>query len=270
MTRLHRVLKRPGYYSRRLARIGLWKLSGIWGQKSFYLQGRMDIHPSSLWYNPDFIQHFGGFAIPGEPVERACTPLEAWDTVRQDMLVLLLRSVITRKIEGCFAELGVYKGLTARLIHHYVPERPLHLFDTFRGFTMRGSVQEQKATGVRVSGQQFADTSIESVRQFVSAQNDHIYYHQGYFPESVPRDLLGERFAFVHIDADLYDPIMAGLAFFYPRMSGGGLMVVHDYNAWIGARTAVEEFMADKPEVVIPMPDKSGSCVIVKSKPIRD
>ena len=60
------------------------------------------------------------------------------DTVRRDMLVLLLRDLIERRVPGDMAELGVYKGLTARLIHHYAPERTLHLYDTFQGFDPRG------------------------------------------------------------------------------------------------------------------------------------
>jgi O-methyltransferase len=72
-------------------------------------------------------------------------------------------------------------------------------------------------------------------------------------------------FAFVHLDADLYDPIMAGLQFFYPRVAKGGIIVVHDYNSWPGARRAVDVYFQDKPEVPVPMPDKSGSVVIVRT-----
>jgi O-methyltransferase len=68
----------------------------------------------------------------------------------------------------------------------------------------------------------------------------------------------------VHLDADLYEPILEGLKFFYPRMPKHGMILVHDYNAWIGARKAVDDFFSDKPELVIPMPDKSGSALIVK------
>ena len=264
MRKIARVLRKPRHYARRLGQLGLLRLSTLWGQKSFYLQGRMDIHESSFWYNPDFIDRFGGYAIPDDHSQRHVIKMDAWDTVRQDMLILLLRSVIFRSVPGSFAELGVYKGATARLIHHYAPERALYLFDTFEGFTERGHREEALATGSQVSANHFSDTSIEMVTRFVRVQNGNVKFIPGYFPDSIPDGLHAMKFAFVHIDADLYSPIMAGLKFFYPLMSVGGMIVVHDYNAWIGARTAVDEFMADKPEILVPMPDKSGSAVIVK------
>ena len=39
------------------------------------------------------------------------------------MTILLLRSILERNIKGELAELGVWKGYTAKLIHCYVPER---------------------------------------------------------------------------------------------------------------------------------------------------
>jgi O-methyltransferase len=179
------------------------------------------------------------------------------------MLILLLRTVIDHAVPGVFAEVGVYKGLTARLIHHYAPERPLHLFDTFEGFTERSAAAELQSH--RQSASLFSDTSLESVKAFVNQRNENVQFHKGFFPESIPSSLLEETFAFVHLDADLYDPIAKGLSFFYPRLSRRGMLVVHDYNSWPGARKAVDEFFRDKLELPIPMPDKSGSVLIVKS-----
>jgi hypothetical protein len=47
-------------------------------------------------------------------------------------------------------------------------------------------------------------------------------------------------------------------------MNTGGYILVHDYNAWIGARKAVDEFFSTRKEIPIPMPDKSGSALIQK------
>jgi len=180
------------------------------------------------------------------------------------MLILLLRTVIEQKVPGAFAELGVYKGMTARLIHHYAPERTLHLFDTFEGFTERSAVTELRKLGH--STRLFSDTSLEQAQRFIGGPSATVMFHKGFFPESIQAAaaLHAETFAFVHLDADLYDPTMDGLRFFYPRMPRRGILLVHDYNAWPGARRAVDEFFADKPELPIPMPDKSGSVVIAK------
>lgn len=236
----------------------------LFRSSAVYVQGKMDIDPKGFWHNPEFVSATGGYHIPGDKIRRAVLNLEPWDTVRRDMLILLLRKIVERQVPGDLAELGVYKGSTARLIHHYVPERTLHLFDTFSGFDERDVGRERQKTGLAADQKAFSDTSIELVLRNVQRLNNNIEVHPGFFPQSVPGPLKEKKFAFVHLDADLYDPIMAGLEFFYPRSAQGGIIVVHDYNSWPGARRAVDLFFQDKPEVPIPMPDKSGSAVIVK------
>jgi O-methyltransferase len=228
---------------------------------SFRLEPQMDIHPSSLWHDSAFTDQFGGFQLPGEP-PRTIVDLEPWDTVRRDMLVLLLRDLIERRVPGDIAELGVYKGLTAKLIHHYAPEKTLHLYDTFQGFDIGDVAREASVSRRKPAQNHFSDTSPDAVLRHIAPKSCRVHVHPGFFPESVPECEHGLRYCFVHLDADLYAPIMAGLEYFYPRMERCGLIVVHDFNAWPGARRAVMEFFADKPEIPLPMPDHSGSAVI--------
>jgi O-methyltransferase len=248
----------------KLAKSILKKFTPLLKNTAFFMQGQMDINPRSRWYNRELEQQTGGFFPRDDRNGRRILDLEPWDCPRRDMLVLLLRTVVEQGIDGDMAELGVYKGSTARLIHHYLPEKPLHLFDTFEGFTERSVVAEKGHTEFATKGHKFSDTSLEGVKSFVDQQNDNVQFYKGYFPDSLPTDLASRQFAFVSLDADLYEPTFEGLKFFYRRMSTHGLLVVHDYNAWIGARTAVDEFFADKPEMPIPMPDKSGSALIVR------
>jgi len=104
----------------------------------YFLQGRMDIDSYSCWHNNEFIREFGGF-LPkvSDNNQRKIVDTCSYDLVRRDMIILLLRTVLENEIKGEIAELGVYKGETARLIHHYLPERFLNLFDTFEGFAKK-------------------------------------------------------------------------------------------------------------------------------------
>jgi O-methyltransferase len=240
------------------------RLSRIWRETPFFIQGQMDIHPSSPWHNADFMALTGGFFPRGSVADRRMLDHECWDGVRRDMLILLLRSVEERKVEGSFAELGVYRGGTARLIHHYAPERRLHLFDTFSGFDDRDGAKDKSLTNT-VDTTLFRDTNLELARSSIGLLNGNVHFHKGFFPETFTPELRKEGFAFVHLDADLYEPMLAGLKNFYPLLSRGGIIVAHDYNAWIGSRKAVDEFCAETGIIPIPMPDKSGSCVILKS-----
>lgn len=264
MSGLSKLIRNPAKYVPIARKAALLPLCRLFQGTSLYLQGQMDIHPRSRWYNDNFVDATGGLYPKADTVERQICNLEPHDNTRRDMLVLLLRTIVEKNIQGDFAELGVYKGHTAKLIHYYAPDRQLHLFDTFEGFTDRAATSEANKTNYELSGDLFSDTSLKGVQDYIRAKNGNIVYHQGFFPDSVPADLQSARFAFAHLDADLYEPIAAGIRFFYPRLVKHGVLLVHDYNAWLGSRKAVDEFFADKSELPVPMPDKSGSVLIIK------
>lgn len=257
---IQKVLADPKRMMRLAPKVLLQRCTRYFHNTSFRLQGQMDIHPLSRWHDVPFVERFGGFQLNGS--HRDVLDLEPWDSVRRDMLILLLRDVLERNLPGEIAELGVYEGSTAKLIHHYAPEKRLHLYDTFAGFDQRDIKVEATANSREVASTDFSRTSVERVRQHIAPKNDNVFFHPGFFPESVPASLDGVRYCFVHLDADLYAPILAGLEYFYSRMERGGLIVIHDYNSWPGARQATMDFFSDKGDMPIPMPDKSGSAVV--------
>jgi O-methyltransferase len=243
----------------------LLRVSPLFLKTGFFLQGQMDIHPRSYWHTASLCSTTGGFFPKESSVERTLVDVEPWDQVRRDMIVLLLRSILERRIEGDLAELGVWKGYTAKLIHHYIPERSLHLFDTFAGFDKRDLSAEMNHTGHHIGNRDFSDTSVDVVLKYIQPVRDTVICHPGFFPESISAADGEKKYAFVHLDADLYEPIMAGLRFFYERMMSGGFILLHDYNAWPGVRKAADEFCSEARQIIIPFPDKSGSALIVKS-----
>ncbi|MEZ0374093.1 MAG: TylF/MycF/NovP-related O-methyltransferase, partial [Candidatus Sericytochromatia bacterium] len=57
------------------------------------------------------------------------------------------------------------------------------------------------------------------------------------------------------------------LKYFYPRMSPGGVIIVHDYNhIWEGVRQAIHAFAPDIPEALVEVPDRQGSVMILRQK----
>lgn len=269
LTRLSRavhLLLHPSEFVRRLNGLRLERKISNAAKNPFFMQSQMDINQKSNWYAKEFINQTGGYLVAGDSINRVVETLEPWDIVRRDMIILLLRSIVVRKVMGNLAELGVYKGLTARLIHHYLPERTLHLFDTFSGFDKKDLVIELSKTGVERNGAQFSDSSLDEVVLNIEKRNDNVNIYKGHFPESIPVELHAQRFAFVHIDVDLYEPTLTGLNFFYNKLSEGGCLLVHDYNAWIGVRKAVDEFCQKNQCIALPMPDKSGSALIIKGR----
>jgi O-methyltransferase len=185
------------------------------------------------------------------------------DKVRFYTFWLQIERLKKNRVLGSFAELGVYKGITANMIFEMDKSRILHLFDTFEGFS-ETDLQHENVQGGKYTTKEFSDTSAESVKKYING-GESIVFHKGYFPETA-KGLENETFAFVNIDADLYLPTIEGLKFFYPRLSPGGVIFIHDYNHnWEGARKAVDEFSGTIPESIVELADWQGSAMIVKN-----
>jgi O-methyltransferase len=145
------------------------------------------------------------------------------------------------------------------------PVRTFHLFDTFEGLPSE-DLKIETGEAATYSNENFKDTSIAKVRKYVGGDTDKVIIHSGYFPGSAA-GLENEIFAFVSLDADLYNPTLEGLKFFYPRLSPGGIILIHDYNyKWEGLKKAVDEFCTTIQEVPVLVPDLFGSVMIVKSR----
>lgn len=183
----------------------------------------------------------------------------SWDPIRYGSIALAINSISREKIEGSFAEFGVFRGETSRFIHLLAPEKNFYLFDTFEGFPKE--YLEDKNEEKR-----FKNTKLEIVKKNIGELNN-IFIRKGIFPATT-KGLETEIFAFVYLDADLYVSILEGLKFFYPRVSRGGYLFIHDYNnpqeSNAGVLRAVREFMADKKEKILEIPDILGSVVFRK------
>lgn len=158
-----------------------------------------------------------------------------------------------KNVPGDMAELGVASGASAKMISARAPERTLHLFDTFEGLP---DPSEQDSS--RFNNKQYRYT-LDEVQEYLKGAN--VIFHKGLFPNST-KGISGIQFAFVHLDADLYESTKAGLEWFYPRLNKGGILISHDYDTSAGVNQAFEEFFTGKPE---PYFDLVGSqCMFVK------
>jgi len=186
------------------------------------------------------------------------------DLVRLCLFVENARQLERDGIEGSIAELGVYKGTTAKVLHTLLPQRRLFLFDTFEGFDAHDLAYERDRGN---AAGEFKDASYDGVRAFLG-DSPMITLCPGHFPATTTAIPASERFALVHLDADLFKPTLDALHFFYPRVVPGGLFIIHDYSsqAWPGIAAAVDEFFQDKPESLVLVPDKSGTAMIRKHK----
>lgn len=185
------------------------------------------------------------------------------DKTRFYALWLNLKKIEKQQIPGDIAEFGVYKGDTAKLMHQMLPDRKIFLFDSFSGLPHQVIKEDCDGT-IRPQTVKFDNTSPQQVLKYING-NENIVLKEGVFPETT-KGLENNFFAFVHIDADLYQSTIDGLQFFYPRLSPGGIIIIHDYNHdWQGVKKAVDEFETSIPENFIELPDMYGSVILIKN-----
>lgn len=185
------------------------------------------------------------------------------DRIRFYNIWLQIEQLKKNNIAGASAEVGVYKGKTAKIIHLCDPKRELHLFDTFDGFPEQDLLDE-KGKAATYTQRHFSDTSKEKVSTYLG-DHPNIHFHEGYFPDTA-NSLKEKKFAFVNLDADLYKPTQAGLEFFYKRLSPGGIIMVHDYNSdWPELMRAVDQFCVNIPEQKILIGDADSSVMIIRN-----
>lgn len=184
--------------------------------------------------------------------------------MRIGVLRLLAEQIIERNVPGDVAEVGVYRGDFAAMINSSFRSRTLHLFDTFTGFPAQDVQIEQENGLSGAKTGDFSETDQEMViRKMIYPER--LVLHKGYFPETFS-PCENTAFAFVSLDVDLYAPTKAALTLFWPRMSPGGCIMVHDYNStqFSGAGKAVREFCEQENVYPVPICDLHGSVVLIK------
>ena len=156
-------------------------------------------------------------------------------------------------LQGDLAEVGVYQGVSARVLCEAKGDRVLHLFDTFEGLPEPSGFER-----TLLAKSQF-ECELDSVRKFLE-KYDKVKYYKGVFQEA-SKSVEELRFSFVHFDVDLYESTLDCLRFFYPRMVPGGVIISHDYSVLEGVKRAFDEFFHTSPERVIDLP--TTQCMVL-------
>jgi hypothetical protein len=211
-------------------------------------------------YNPHLIWH-----RDAEFIKLWARFPEATPGITERRYILLSAAQSVRNVQGDTAECGVYRGASSFLIlaSQEGTGKIHHIFDSFSGLSEPekfDSIVNDEMVDQWKKNDLAAPSDI--VRRNLAAY-EAVQFYAGWIPERF-REVEHRRFSFVHIDVDLYRPTLDSLAFFYPRMNSGGLIICDDYgfSTCPGAKTAFDEFLADKPERVIHA--TTGQAILVK------
>ncbi len=155
---------------------------------------------------------------------------------------------------GSMAEVGVYQGDFAMHMNRLFPDNTLYLYDTFMGFSDADLDRPEEDGSEMKNYKHYAETSEEIVLNKM-VNRDSCVICKGLFPDTAKGQ--DEKYSFVNLDADLYNPILEGLKYFYPRMAGGGVIFIHDYfnPNCPGVKQAVREFVDEYKIGFVPLGD---------------
>jgi asparagine synthase (glutamine-hydrolysing) len=93
----------------------------------------------------------------------------------------------------------------------------------------------------------FEDVRAAFARHGVPVDGSKVMLVKGLFEETWPTVAVGS-IALAHIDCDWYDPVKFCLDVCADKLGEGGIVIIDDYNDYGGCRTAVDEFLAARPD----------------------
>lgn len=230
-----RTLLRRFYVLKRIASVLLPEYRFKWPQMAW-------------WDDSDFNAYLGKFR-----------ELDGNNSDRRYAVNQLLR--LTLGVEGDTAEVGVFEGAMSWLILQAGEgRRQHHVFDSFEGLSKPEPVDGSHWTPGALA------CAEDVVHRNLSPFKGCFKTYKGWVPDRF-QEVGAQRFSFVHIDVDLYEPTSASLEFFYPRMQPGGVIVCDDYNftSCPGATKACDDFLATRPEKMIGL--SAGGGFLIKGAP---
>jgi len=170
--------------------------------------------------------------------------------------------VVANDIPGDLVECGVWRGgasmmaaLTLRSLG--VEDRRMYLYDTFAGMTepeavdasyLGESARETWRRNERDGYNAWCYGSLDDVRENMGRTGyptERIEYVEGPVEATIPATV-PERIAILRLDTDWYSSTRHELEHLYPRLVEGGVLIIDDYGYWVGARKAVDEYIAEK------------------------
>jgi O-methyltransferase len=180
---------------------------------------------------------------------------------------LIQNHVFKNKIPGHFAECGCFRGhssyVIATLLKQQSFQNTFWIFDSFEGISKKTPI-DNKGEGAGVP-QDFLKAPLENLKK-VLEPFPFVSIHKGWIPEVFETaPIATEKFAFLHVDVDLYEPTKECLDYFFSKMSPGGVIFISNYNVshWPGSIQAVDEFVANNRTAFF-LKNQIEGCVIVK------
>lgn len=199
-------------------------------------------------------------------------PFTKSTTQRLTSMADALSIIEQENIPGDVVECGVWRGGNIMLARIMAPNRTCWAYDTFDGMTEPDHKLDVKPDGWRAidrwkakadNGHKWNAVSLQEVQDhFISIGLDfqNIHFVEG--PVELSLDIVSPmRISILRLDVDWYLPTKVAMKKLYPRLSGGGFLIVDDYGHWMGCRKAVDDYFG---HFVPPFHDADYSCRVFR------
>lgn len=162
-------------------------------------------------------------------------------------------------IEGAIVECGVWRGgsmmaiaETLMALHSF--DRELFLFDTYEGMPPPGKVDQDwrgnfasdlMSSQDKLTSNVWAVADLHDVKENMKSTGypmDNITLVKGRVEDTIP-EYAPNDIAILRLDTDWYESTYHELVNLYPRVVGGGVVIIDDYGHWNGCKKAVDEYI---------------------------
>ena len=174
-----------------------------------------------------------------------------------------------KNIEGDFFECGVFKGFSSLLLRSIEENlsnfniNNYFLIDSFEGLS--DFLDEDKSLNPDIIQNKKGDlkANIEDVKVLFN-QFKNVNIIKGWIPKVFESLDEKNKYKFVHIDVDLYQPTFDSLNYIYDKIVEGGILITDDYRSpsFPGNQKAWEKYFNSKNIRSLSLP--SGQAVVIK------
>lgn len=177
-----------------------------------------------------------------------------------------IKDVKNRAIEGRFMEFGIALGGSAIFLAAEAGARGFDGFDVFGMIPPPGEKDEADSRtryetissgaakglgGAKYYGYEedlFAKVCASFARYGQPVDGARVRLFKGLFEDTL-RLAPSDRIALAHIDCDWYDPVKYCVETLAPSLPPGGVLVIDDYNDYVGCRKAIDEILVARADL---------------------
>lgn len=149
-------------------------------------------------------------------------------------------------LSGCYVECGTWAGGLSFAMMDVLPHiRHFHLFDSFEGLPEPTAKDGADAfePSLLEHNRNTADYA-DFMKALGKTGHANVTVHKGWFEETLPEAELAHPIVVLRLDGDWYGSTMTCLRHLYGKVAPGGLIIVDDYDDWVGCRRAVHDFLS--------------------------